>query len=81
MEKQASTKAVSKASDPWVIKCIVVSLPSLLPDRFPLHPHVAFGFGLFVCLVVQHFIPPRGRHLGLLFALAAVLVVINVMFQ
>jgi len=82
VEKQVSVNDDSMAIVPTIVKCLIIALPSsLLPDRFPLHPHVAFGFGLIGGLIVQHFIPPRGRHLLLLIAVAIVLIAVHTMLK
>ena len=82
MDKQASANDVSQTYHSWIVRCLIVCLPaSLLPDGFPLHPHAAFGFGLIGGLVVQYFIPPRGKHFWLLLAAAAVLIAIHVVLK
>ena len=78
-EKQVNSDESSKRDRTWIIRCFIIGLAAVLPDRFPRHPHLAFGLGLFGALMVAYFIPPRGRHLWLLLAVAGVIVAIDAM--
>jgi hypothetical protein len=57
----------------WIAKPVVLGVAaSIVPRVWTSHPHIAFGVGLTVGIVLQHFIPPRGKvgHLCVLLVLA-----------
>jgi hypothetical protein len=50
----------------WIAKCGAVVIPASIVTRvWSAHPHVAFGLGLSAGIVLQHFIPPKGKPLHL----------------
>lgn len=62
------------ASSILIMKCLVAGLPAVaLPSIWPQHSHIAFGLGFGAGVLVQHFIPPRGKLRDLLVLLVIVL--------
>src|SRR5712664_226475 len=58
------------------VRCLTVSLPPVVLEHiFPTHAHLTFGVGIVAGVLIQHFIPPRGRwrQLYVLLALAIAL--------
>src|SRR5208282_3403592 len=50
----------------WLAKVMTLLVPSsIFPRVWTTHPHIAFGLGLAVGSILQHFIPPRGKLQGL----------------
>ena len=73
----------SNIGSAWLPKLIVIALsPVVLEHLFPRHPHLTFGIGVTVGVLLQHFVPPRGkgRDLLKLLALALVFALINTLF-
>jgi uncharacterized membrane protein YbjE (DUF340 family) len=54
----------------FALKVIAFAVPAYIISRvWTAHPHVAFGLGIAVGSVLQHFIQPRGKPLELCFLL------------
>jgi hypothetical protein len=46
----------------FVLKVLAFVVPAYIISRVWIaHPHIAFGLGLAVGSILQHFIPPRGK--------------------
>ena len=67
----------------WLPKVLTMSLtPVALEQFFPGHRHLTFGIGIMAGVLLQNFIPPRGRRrqLYLLLALAFALALASLLF-
>jgi hypothetical protein len=59
----------------FVMKCVVAALPgSILPKLWPSHINTAFGLGLSAGVLIQHFIPPKGKLSDLFVLLLAAVI-------
>jgi ABC-type multidrug transport system permease subunit len=59
----------------WIAKCVIALVPaSVLPRIWTAHPHMSFGLGLSIGIVLQHFVPPRGTLFRLIILLAVAIV-------
>jgi hypothetical protein len=56
-------------------KCVVTALPAgILPRLWSVHGNIAFGVGLCAGILLQHFIPPRGKVADLVLILLLAIV-------
>ena len=56
-------------------KTVVTALPAgILPRLWSAHGNIAFGVGLCAGILLQHFIPPRGKVAHLVLILLAAIV-------
>jgi hypothetical protein len=72
-----------KTNPAWLSKLLTVAVPPvILEDIFPARPHLMLAAGMVAGILIQHFIPPRGkiRHLYMLLAMATALAAINAIF-
>jgi hypothetical protein len=72
-----------KTNSDWLPKLLTMCVPPvILEDIFPARPHLMLATGMVAGVLIQHFIPPRGkiRHLCMLLAIATALAAINAIF-
>jgi hypothetical protein len=81
LPNHSDSKVKANAPGPYLMKTLLIVVPpSVLPDLFPHHAHLAFAVGIIGGCFVQYFVPPRGRYLVVTVLLAIAAVVLNLIF-